>query len=331
MANLSKLCELCQQQGSRRHLLVKGVTFILGHYCALLVSKPGSAQRLIEGNIEDSCNYDGSEDPNVDRYAFSSSQEAVEMVNTIVSQIGIVQNFIVEAANVLNAKAHVSDYKRYIYYSEDFMRKLAADMPGNWPSLTILAHEVGHHIQGHTLKPGPGRPEMELEADRFSGFIVARLGGSVDDATQTLVAASEFGSATHPPRSARIEAVINGWNSAPKNASKGRYLYLVNRCNETVSVALRYRDLSGNWITRSWFVVNAGISTYPTHQHVRLVTDNSTVYYVAYSKHWRWAGRDGNTDDRKYWIEGKVHHFRRYRVQIDSDGDFVLPINCGGG
>ena len=38
---------------------------------------------------------------------------------------------------------------RYILYDKGFMNSL--DSGDNWTNLFILAHEVGHHINGHSL------------------------------------------------------------------------------------------------------------------------------------------------------------------------------------
>lgn len=34
---------------------------------------------------------------------------------------------------------------------------------------SIHAHEIGHHLSGHTLTSGGDRHQQELEADEFSG------------------------------------------------------------------------------------------------------------------------------------------------------------------
>ncbi len=81
-----------------------------------------------------------------------------------------------------------------------------------WASLSILAHEVGHHLNGHSLIPGGSRPSLELQADKFSGFILAKIGASLEEAQSAINAiVSENGSTTHPGKSARLAAIANGW------------------------------------------------------------------------------------------------------------------------
>ena len=105
-----------------------------------------------------------------------------------------------------------------------------------WASVSILAHEIGHHLNGHSLMPGGSRPSLELEADKFSGFVLATLGASLEDsqvAINKLV--SDEGSLTHPPKSARLAAIANGWHESssskninPKNNSSNGNLFALS-------------------------------------------------------------------------------------------------------
>ena len=39
---------------------------------------------------------------------------------------------------------------RYIYYNQDFMKEITS-RTNYWSNMSILAHEVGHHINGLTI------------------------------------------------------------------------------------------------------------------------------------------------------------------------------------
>ena len=80
--------------------------------------------------------------------------------------------------------------------------------------MALLSHEIAHHLNGHTLEAGGSRPPTELEADKFAGFAVGKLGGSLQEAQWLFRQLSAEGSETHPPRSARLEAVAVGWRDA---------------------------------------------------------------------------------------------------------------------
>lgn len=109
----------------------------------------------------------------------------------------------------------IKDDKRLILYSNTFISRLDEIGAGDWSALSVLAHEIGHHLQGHTIQAGGSNHRIELEADQFSGFVVRRLGGSLSEAQAVMsTIASPGGSATHPPKSARLEAIATGWRLA---------------------------------------------------------------------------------------------------------------------
>jgi hypothetical protein len=78
-----------------------------------------------------------------------------------------------------------------------------------------MAHEIAHHLSGHTIVPGGSRPEIELEADKFSGFVLYKMGAPLAGATQMILAVgSDHGSATHPDKRSRAEAIRQGWTQS---------------------------------------------------------------------------------------------------------------------
>lgn len=160
--------------------------------------------------INYACSYYGEKNP-TSVYTFSSDSEAISALEKITNASGLATNFKIMAANVPNAAAIVFNNQRYILYNQSFMYNL--DKRTNyWASLSILAHEVGHHLNGHSLVPGGSRPEIELEADKFSGFILAKLGATLEESQSAINSiVTETGSLTHPGRSARLAAIANGW------------------------------------------------------------------------------------------------------------------------
>lgn len=145
-------------------------------------------------------------------YSFASSDEARALVADIMSTVGLVPRFTVFAANVPNAAAVIEGEERLIVYSENWIQNTIAD--NRWAAVSLMAHEIAHHLNGHTLEAGGSRPPTELEADSFAGFAVGRLGGSLQDAQWLFNQLPATGSDTHPPRSARLEAVAVGWREA---------------------------------------------------------------------------------------------------------------------
>lgn len=141
-------------------------------------------QQLLDVDMSHSCNYHGGTVPNQQIYGFASDREAEAIVKRILSYSGLEPNFEIKAANVPNAAAALdrSGQHRLILYNQDFMERIKQRTSTDWAAISILAHEIGHHLQGHTLRPGGSRPPSELEADKYSGFVVGMLGGTLDDA-----------------------------------------------------------------------------------------------------------------------------------------------------
>lgn len=146
---------------------------------------------------------------------FESDHEAQAAVKAIMRHTGLPANFTILAGNVPNAAAIVYENNRYIVYNQLFMLAIRDATHTNWSLVSILVHEIGHHLSGHTLDRTGSRPDRELEADRFSGFVLFRMGATLEQARIAMeTVASETGSATHPPKSARLAAITNGWLAA---------------------------------------------------------------------------------------------------------------------
>jgi hypothetical protein len=161
-------------------------------------------------NINYACSYYGEKTP-TSVYTFSSDNEALSALKMIADASGLSTNFKLVAADVPNAAAVIFNNNRYILYNQTFMYNISQRI-NYWASISILAHEVGHHLNGHSLTSGGSRPGLELEADKFSGFILSKLGATLIE-TQSAINAlvSENGSLTHPGKSARLAAIANGW------------------------------------------------------------------------------------------------------------------------
>ena len=169
------------------------------------------------------CSYDGSP------VAFSASRmqmgvnaDGRDVVAEIMRFTGLPPNFeVVEHAEVPNAAAVIvvgedNVPKRLIAYNPGFMndvRRATAD--NNWAPISIMAHEIGHHLSGHTITPGGSQPPIELEADKFSGFVLYKMGAVLADAQTALnTLVPETDGATHPGRGKRVRAIEEGWKQA---------------------------------------------------------------------------------------------------------------------
>jgi hypothetical protein len=146
---------------------------------------------------------------------FASSGDAEGIIKRILDVIGLKPNFKIRSAKVPNAAAVIYGSTRYILYNPKFISAIDNVAGTDWASISILAHEIGHHLNGHTLQEGGSRPAIELEADEFSGFVLRKMGASLADAQKAMsIAASERTSHTHPARVDRLRVVAEGWHHA---------------------------------------------------------------------------------------------------------------------
>jgi hypothetical protein len=146
---------------------------------------------------------------------FASEKEARLMVNSIVDVVGLKSNFEVIAGNVDNAAAVINNGKRYILYNSQFIRQIKNAVKTDWGGMSILAHEVGHHLNGHTLLGSGSTPPIELEADEFAGFVLRRLGATLTESQLAMRLISDVkASRTHPGRSSRLASIEAGWKRA---------------------------------------------------------------------------------------------------------------------
>ena len=169
---------------------------------------------------------------------FVSNNEADKSLDKILSVIGASKRFVLQpCSNTNNAVATSYRGIRYIFYDREFLSTL--DTGDNWSNLFILAHEVGHHINGHTLdlvlyaaeavepESFANQRQQELEADEFAAFIIGKLGGKLEQINKTIsvIAPIEVGPySTHPNRIKRLSAVNTGYTKAfSSNRIKDKY------------------------------------------------------------------------------------------------------------
>jgi hypothetical protein len=151
-----------------------------------------------------------------DWVAFSTKPDVSKAIENIVRRSGLKQNFyVMECPNTNNCFAATRNGERLIVYDPSFINKLNNVTKTDWGALSILAHEIGHHLQGHTIKKGGSEHEKETEADEFSGFVMYQMGAKLKEAQMAILSlTTEYTTSTHPPRSKRLKAIEKGYNNA---------------------------------------------------------------------------------------------------------------------
>jgi hypothetical protein len=144
---------------------------------------------------------------------FPSTKEAAKILSDIVAYVGLSADRIdLKASDVANAVAYLDPLsrRRLILYNEDFVRRLQNDSHSVWVPRAILAHELAHHLNNHLEIATPDRRRIEeLEADRFAGHVLFKMGADLKAVTAVFAELREGGG--YPSRNARTAAATNGW------------------------------------------------------------------------------------------------------------------------
>lgn len=161
--------------------------------------------------------------------SYSGNYDAVTTVKKILSHVGLkkVPFTIQQCSNINNCIAYSDENNiRYIIYDEQFLKKIANATQNNanadWAAVAIFAHEIGHHLSGHTIsKPvnEETRRNQELEADEYAGFILQKLKARQNQALRVLdhlphPDCNDESGYTHPCKEKRARAIRQGFADA---------------------------------------------------------------------------------------------------------------------
>ena len=197
---------------------VQQIIIVFLHF--LLLTQLLQAQESIF--VSHSCSFDGKEN-NEEYFTFEASTEAYEIVAEIVNAFSLSKNFIVKSANCKNALATIEGKQRYILYNTTFLENFKKESNTRWAAYCVLAHEIGHHLNYHDFEviDPKKRKIMELEADKFAGGVLFILGATLEDSKAGIdILQNKEGNDTHPPASARAEAIASGWKNSQTHYKK---------------------------------------------------------------------------------------------------------------
>lgn len=162
------------------------------------------AQELLDIDAQKRCVYSGKT-MDAELYRFPDSEQVIQMVKDIRELSEADNNFEVVQTNVENVSAVMDKGKRYLLYSLDFIEKASSiEIYG------ALAHEIGHHANGHTFDENRRKIE-ETEADVFMGYILSKKGFSQLQITGLL---KKLPSSYNIPLGERDNNVYIGYNKA---------------------------------------------------------------------------------------------------------------------
>jgi hypothetical protein len=252
------------------------------------------------------------------RSNFSSVYEARQYISTMLDRINWKENFALREQNgINNAYATILQGRRYIIYDNNFLENLDSYAGTKWASISVLAHEMGHHYRNHVISSSGSTPPKEIEADYFSGYVMAKLGATLNEARAAMEQiATPRGSASHPARADRLDAIARGWNYAsgitdesnpvptpqpqqnpPPAANDASWIYLSLYGNQDMTVYLsdNGRDYSEAQLkTGQPFVFKYEVYNYGWLRFSR--SSNSRTYKLTHGKDYAivWSRRSNN-------------------------------------
>ena len=114
------------------------------------------------------------------------------------------------------------DKKFCIYYDQKWLEELNNKPHSEWTLTGVLAHEIGHYLLGHVQNSKVSDFQQELDADEHSGYVLALMGATLDDAQRFInhLVKVEVGTLLYPSKIERLAAVENGWNVGRNNTCR---------------------------------------------------------------------------------------------------------------
>ena len=150
---------------------------------------------------------------------FQSVYEVKEVVNSMLENIQWKENFYLRQQNgIQNAYATISGGQRFIVYDNNFLEDIDEYAKTKWASVSIMAHEMGHHFYNHVVSNQGSTVPSEIEADAFSGYMLQKEGATLMQALSAMNAiGTDKQTQTHPAKYDRLNAITRGYNAAKAN------------------------------------------------------------------------------------------------------------------
>lgn len=208
-------------------------------------------------------------------YSLVLNKKADQYIQDMLEVAGLPMNFVVQKIPYIkNAIAYMdSTGTRYILYDNKFLNSLVSDST-NTEFVTVLSHEIGHHLAGHTLNlenyfnpdsceywcnPSSNKYSVkkkvsfcseylsnsrknETEADVIAGYLMARLNYDISNVKNTfnqLPSVLDEKLSTHPSLQTRISSIDRGYAIAKeKNHSLTSLLMKIRK--DSIQIKLKY-------------------------------------------------------------------------------------------
>ncbi len=248
--------------------------------------------------------------------SITSVNDAAKMAEEILQAAGKKANFRIAEAEVPNAMAVVHMGKRYILYNPRFINNLTRSTGTKWAAVSVLAHEIGHHLYSNSVNKGKTPLATELEADEFSGYVLQKMGASLQEAQVAMkILGSKYATRTHPGRDDRVSSIADGWKNAGGILTEEEEDAIAMEKEEEESQTPTIRNTSNTTFTiaaKVLFDANPNTDYYVTKKLNLVKVENEQVYLI---------GRVARSSDSNYpYI---IYDDSGYRIYVAADGDIV--------
>lgn len=144
----------------------------------------------------------------------------ISILDSFLLDSGLKKNFVLKECKNLNTPtaAMIDPYfgtmERYVTFPQNLLDNWKLYNSTNWSYFAQITHAIGHQLFRHTLIEGLDNRTEELIADEFSGFMLAKMGASLDESNTGLqyFKPEALKQDVFPKVDARKEAISKGWN-----------------------------------------------------------------------------------------------------------------------
>lgn len=191
------------------------ITILILGISLSLFSNYANAQLRIKYDKRISCNVFGLEEDNSDSLTLEYPEnKLIKVLLTIIEEQGLEENNfeIHKTYDIKHAQATIYNKKPLVVYNPEYIERLRLKYNSEWAVIFVIAHEMGHHLNADIIGETGSQPKLERAADFFAGNVLCKLGATLEEA---LLISNEFDQKpdddTHPPKSVRVQAIIEGW------------------------------------------------------------------------------------------------------------------------
>jgi len=174
-------------------------------------------------NVDAFCSYNGMNLPPT-IFANNNSTAYDSIIKSTLNLIGLPDTDIeIDTTVVYGAFAVINknSQRRFFIYSPIFFDSVYFITNTKYAIMSICFHELAHQLYNHPLKPSYASLIYEKQADRYSGYQMCIIGGTLE---QSLIAMKYFGNnletPSHPDKATRLAEIEKGYTSAKINVFK---------------------------------------------------------------------------------------------------------------